>query len=333
MLNPLRDKYLADIEQQMLQVIAEVNPADSSLTEMGHYQLATGGKRLRALLPLVVADALGHDPAPLIPFGAACEMLHNATLVHDDVQDGDEHRRGQPTVWKKFGTERAINLGDAMFYYAVLLVQRLDHEPTVKLAVANRLITETLRVIDGQEREFLLQHVDSPTVDGYFKMVQGKTSGLFALPMAGAAMLCGQGQKVIKMLAQSAQHLGVLFQLQDDVLDLYGDKGRGVHGNDIREGKRSLMAIHALTHASPSQSTWLREVLDTPREQTSSRDTDAACTLLKEVGALDFALVNIDARRSLALSTLEPHGVIRERIDSLCEILLSPIQQIAQGRA
>src|SRR5437773_2405363 len=101
-------------------------------------------------MPLLTAQALGSDPERVVGFGAACEMLHNATLVHDDLQDGDLVRRGQLTVWNRFGVPQAINLGDAMFYFAVLLCQRADG-PVRREATVRRFLAGMLRVIDGQE--------------------------------------------------------------------------------------------------------------------------------------------------------------------------------------
>jgi geranylgeranyl pyrophosphate synthase len=121
----LREEYLPRVMGVISEVVETSTPGEG-LQTMCAYHMETGGKRLRALLPLMVAEALGKEAASMVPFGAACEMLHNATLVHDDLQDGDRQRRGRDTVWARFGAPHAINLGDAMFYYAVLLVQRVE---------------------------------------------------------------------------------------------------------------------------------------------------------------------------------------------------------------
>ncbi|MCK5796391.1 MAG: polyprenyl synthetase family protein, partial [Deltaproteobacteria bacterium] len=213
----LRETVLPQIMALLDEILVTASPTSSELVAMCRYHLDTGGKRLRALLPLIVAETLGTDAASLIPFGAACEMLHNATLVHDDLQDGDRQRRGRDTVWEHYGAPRAINLGDAMFYYAVLLLHRLDAPAPARERATKRLLLETLRVIDGQEREFLLKQESAPSLADYFAMVEGKTSGLFALPIAGAAELCDANDVVASALTESSRHLGVLFQIQDDV--------------------------------------------------------------------------------------------------------------------
>jgi geranylgeranyl pyrophosphate synthase/phytoene/squalene synthetase len=315
--------------------LQSTSPAAASLHAMCGYHFETGGKRLRAILPLLTAEALGEDPAVLQPFGAACEMLHNATLVHDDLQDGDAVRRGQETVWKRFGVPHAINLGDAMFYYAVVLAQGLRCDPARKDRVVGRLVRETLRVIDGQEREFVLKRNKDPSLGDYFSMVEGKTSGLFALPMAGAAELCGAPEDVVAALSFAATHLGVLFQIQDDILDLYGDKGRGQRGSDIAEGKRSILVVHALENGSSEQRRWLREVLDRPRDVTTARDTDAVAELFERTGSLRFAIDEMLRRRTLARAVegLARCPALVTLIDEVCELLWAPIHDVVNRHA
>jgi len=296
------------------------------------YHLGTGGKRIRALVPLLVAEDLGEEPAALVAFGAACEMLHNATLVHDDLQDGDAVRRGQPTVWRRFGAAQAVNLGDAMFYLALLCLDRLPAPPERRARVARLLLLETLRVIDGQEREFALKNAGVPTAEAYDAMVEGKTSGLFALPMQGAALLCGAPAEVVEALGEAARHLGVLFQVQDDILDLYGEKGRGTRGSDLAEGKRSALAIHALAHADPPEAAWLADLLAAPREAFTPEDADRAAHLFRLAGSLAFAVERMAGRRERAVAALAPWPALATLADGLCTLTLEPIRGVLEER-
>jgi geranylgeranyl pyrophosphate synthase len=257
-------------------------------------------------------------------------MLHNATLVHDDLQDGDRYRRGVETVWHHFGTPQAINLGDAMFYYTLELVHRLQLPLGRREAAARRVLRETLRVIDGQEREFLLKQVERPTLADYFTMVEGKTSGLFALPMAGAAAVCGASGPIVRGLQEAARHMGVLFQIQDDVLDLYADKGRDARGSDIREGKRSILVVHALEHADDDEAARLREVLDKERESTTTEEVEEVITLLTRNGALAFALKEIESRRERARKVMQLVGddQLTSVVTAMCDVFLEPIQSV-----
>jgi len=297
---------------------------------MCDYHMETGGKRLRALLPLLVGEALGVEARRMVPFGAACEMLHNATLVHDDLQDGDMFRRGRMTVWNRYGMPQAVNLGDAMFYFAVLLTQRLD-APALRREQATRLlVSETLRVIDGQEREFHLKGKPQVSLEDYFTMVEGKTSGLFALPMAGAATLCDAEEVLCLGLAEAARHMGVLFQIQDDTLDLYGDKGREQRGSDIAEGKRSALVVHALATAGASDAAWLRELLDRDRAATSQAEIDRAIELLARVGSLRFALDEMARRKALALAVpaIEARPELQALVRGMCDLFMKPIEPL-----
>ena len=326
----LRETYLPRIMEQIDDVLKSAGPNDSSLSQMCNYQMKTGGKRLRALLPLLVAEAIGADPEQFIPFGAACEMLHNATLVHDDLQDGDRVRRGHETIWHRFGAPQAINLGDAMFYYTLLLIDRLELPVSRRESAFRRVLYETLRVIEGQDREFQLKQVEQPTLDDYFRMVDGKTSGLFALPMAGAAALCGLAGEVVDGLKESARHMGVLFQIQDDVLDLYADKGRDQQGSDIREGKRSVLAVHTLQTAPRKDAQRLKAILDRPREETTEQDIEESLEIFKRAGSLGFALEEMARRKERAhnIPALTDHMKLLSVVEAMCDLFLKPIQSV-----
>ena len=329
----MRDQWLPTILAMTEETIRRSSPAGSSLPGMAAYHMQTGGKRLRALLPLLTAQALGRDPGVMVPLGAACEVLHNATLVHDDLQDGDTLRRGQATVWRHYGEPQAINLGDAMFYWTLLLVQRLELPAQLREAVAQRVLVETLRVIDGQEQEFALKGQPA-SLEGYFAMVEGKTSGLFALPIAGAALCCGAPAAVVEDLAEAARHMGVLFQIQDDVLDLYGSKGRDMVGTDLAEGKRSVLVVRALSTLPPDQAAWLHDLLEAPRDQTHADDIAQAIELLRDCGALDFALTELEHRHrgALAVPSVAASPALHQLVDGMCAVFMAPIQPLLEAR-
>ncbi len=329
-LEGIRKRYLPEVLFLLDDVLREAELGASGLAEMCRYHFRTGGKRLRALLPLLVADCLGEDPARAVPMGAACEMLHNATLVHDDVQDGDEARRGQETVWHRFGVARAINLGDAMFYFALLLAQRAPVAVERREALARRMLAETLKVIDGQEQEFALRASGRPSLTRYFDMVEAKTARLFVLGMAGSAEMLGREAGMLEGLAEAARQLGILFQIQDDVLDLYGDKGRDQRGSDIAEGKRSILAVHALENASAEDARWLLEVLDKDRAATSAGDVDRVAGLFDRLGSLPFAVREMHDRRRAALAAV---GALEQprlsaMMQGISETVLEPIRDL-----
>jgi geranylgeranyl pyrophosphate synthase len=196
--------------------------------------------------------------------------------------------------------------------------------------LAERVLRETLRVIDGQEREFALKARPEVGLEDYFAMVEGKTSGLFALPMAGAAVTCGASEEVAEGLADAARHLGVLFQIQDDVLDLFGDKGRATPGGDIAEGKRSILVVRALSGLPPERAAWLRGVLDAPREATSAADIAQAIELIRACDALACARAEIERRRAAALAVpaVAAHPGLAALVGGLADLFLTPIAEI-----
>ena len=327
-LNELRQTWIPRVEERMFQVARAVAPEHSSLLEMVDAHLATGGKRLRALIPIATAHVLGLDPDKLLGFAAGCEMLHNATLVHDDLQDEDEVRRGQPTTWVRYGAARAINLGDAMLYWAIAALDDDGLDAATRLRATRRMVTDALAVIDGQEREFLLQAQAEPTIDGYMRMVTGKTSGLFRLPLAGAAEICGADADTIRALELAAADLGVLFQLQDDVLDLYGDKGRAERGSDIGEGKYSALVAHYTRHASPEDGAWLREVLRAPREALTSAIVDDVAQRFQVQGSLQWVLDEIERRRVGATDAVD--APLSNLVATLGDAFVRPIAHVGQ---
>lgn len=329
----VKQQWMEPLLRLLDEAIAASSPEGTSLVPMASYHLGTGGKRLRALIPLLVADALEVDPARVLGFAAACEILHNATLVHDDLQDGDTLRRGQPTVWAKWGMPRAVNLGDAMLYWTFAALDRVDFDDSARYALSQRIVRDTLRVIDGQEREFLLQAAGEVSLDDYYRMVEGKTSGLFALPMAGTAQLCGAAPEVIAGLEEAAQHLGVLFQLQDDVLDLYGDKGREQAGSDLGEGKISALVAHALQHAPTADARWLRQVLQAPREELDAAQVTRAAVLFRRTGSLAAVLEEIARRQELATQqqAIRDHAALHAIVVGLGDLFVAPIAQVDGG--
>lgn len=192
--------------------------------EMSRYHFATGGKRLRALIPCWVFAFHGEDPLKAVPLGAALELIHNATLVHDDLQDGDVVRRGKPTVWKKYSEAQAICCGDALFQFAFEMLEALDVPAERWRNIHRRLTRATLLVIEGQAQEFLMKDEDFPTYERYLGVVRGKTAALFAAAVASALEALGRSAEECHLAEIHAMEAGVTFQIQDDVLDIYGEK-------------------------------------------------------------------------------------------------------------
>jgi geranylgeranyl pyrophosphate synthase len=325
----VRDRLGAKIESYLQQLIQGQSAATGkALSSMTAYHFQTGGKRLRALIPSYVYENLGFSGDKIVPFGAAVEMVHNATLVHDDLQDGDQVRRGQPTVWKKYSQAQAINVGDAMFQYAYLPLLDLDLPPEHVNKLMGTMAHSTIKVIEGQAQEFIMKEENYPGLRRYIEVIKGKTSGLFALPIVGAMEAAGVSAELCSVAQQAAQELGVLFQIQDDFLDLYGAKGRDRSATDIAEGKISYLAAYVFENASEAQKKRFSEILKTPRLQTSDEEISEALEIIDKCGAKKSALHKVQSvKEELKTNTLLKAKLpgVHHVFDELSDVFLEPI--------
>lgn len=209
----------------------------------------TGGKRLRPALCLLVAEALSESPGVAMPGAVAIELVHNFSLVHDDLQDRDTERHGRPTAWVVFGEAQAINLGDFLSTKAFsALLDNESVEPGRRLDSARRLNDAVSEMIQGQWRDIEFESDGDVSVDDYFAMVSGKTGALLAASAAIGATLAGADRPAADAFGAWARQLGLAFQVRDDYLGTWGATeltGKAV-GADIRRRKRSMPVIMGL---------------------------------------------------------------------------------------
>ena len=257
------------------------------------YALGNTGKRLRPILCLIAAKALGADEKQALPYAASLEVMHNMTLVHDDVEDGDTIRRDLPAVWIKYGIGHGINIGDGLFACAYELVLRshkmgLSAEKSIKLF---KIFSDTiLTIVEGQAMDMNFRGRKDVTVQDYMDMIWRKTGILFGASVAGGALIAGAPDDVTSSLIAYGQKIGPAFQIRDDLLDLSKGKGRGgVIGNDVREGKRSLIAIYAIDNLPESQKEKLIEILDKPRDETTDEEVVWVIDKFNSTGAIEYS--------------------------------------------
>lgn len=255
---------------------------------MVHYP-AAGGKRLRPLLATMASEAVGGKPEAAVPFGVALEIVHNFTLVHDDVMDADDTRRGIKTVHSKYGIPEAILSGDALFARAfeVVLDSEVDDTDLVRLV---DILARSVRLLaEGQQMDMDFEIARRVTSPDYMKMIEYKTAVLYSAAARGGAIV-GRGSDVQEeALAEFGRLMGLGFQIWDDVLDLRSDKetfGKPVL-NDIRNGKKTLIVVHALEDLKGPEREDFLSVLGkkdaTPGELMKARD------ILEKAGAIDHA--------------------------------------------
>ena len=309
----------AQLEAALLHALAV--PADAGLLAMARAHFASGGKRLRARLALAAARVLGVEHDAAMAWAAGCEILHNATLVHDDVQDGDRVRRGEPTVWARHGVAQAINVGDWLFMRALLSVAEAPATPAPVRGPLLQLLAQSLQVvIVGQARECGWRGGAIVHRDDYRQMVREKTAALFVLPVAGAALLAAAPPARSHALCAGFAPVGELFQLADDVIDLFGDKGRAAPGQDLYEGKMSALVVE---HAArrPEDRAWLAELLATPRDSTPLAQVARARAAFVDSGALAATLQQVDllaadARRACASELVDVLNALLSAVEA-----------------
>ena len=209
-----------------------------------------GGKRLRAMLPMLVGEAIGKGHEGHYVLGACIEIIHNFTLVHDDIMDQDPVRRGLKAVHVEFDDSTAINAGDAMLALSFEMLADSNHIGDDQLRLLVKNIGEMdRRVAEGQQEDFEFEGRDVVSETDYLAMIEGKTSAMFQMCAKTGAIISGASEEMVETMSEWGLMLGLCFQIMDDVIDLRSDTetlGK-TSGSDISSGKRTLIAIHALS--------------------------------------------------------------------------------------
>ena len=270
-----------------------------SLTASRHERLAAammhlilgGGKRMRATLPWLVGRAVGDTHSGLLDIGAAIETIHNFTLVHDDIMDDDEIRRGRNAVHIEYDMPTAINAGDAMLAIAF---ERLVMSANIELhdipSLVNRIAWMVRRVSEGQQLDIEFETRDRVTEDEYIEMIEGKTAVMFQICAELGARVAGADDEVTECLAEWGRSVGLCFQLMDDLIDVLSDSatlGKPT-GSDVAQGKQTLMVIHALSQPDSEAKSRLLSVLGKCEDATEAMVHDGIVAL-EELGSIAYA--------------------------------------------
>ena len=275
------------IDEYLMKYLEDGKP-EKLIRAVRHYPEA-GGKRLRPVLAMLVADAISGKEKESIPFGCCLEIIHNFTLIHDDVMDEDPMRRGRPAVHVLYDVPTAIIAGDAMFArgFEVLAEVEVAPEKTRRLL---SLVAKTVWIIaEGQQMDIDFENSDSVTVDEYLEMIEKKTAILFACAAQGAAMIAEGSEEQEKDMFEYARLLGLGFQIWDDVLGITADEkklGKPV-GSDIRNGKRTLVILHALENADEEDKRIIFSTLG--RENATNEEVAGIIEALERTGSIEFA--------------------------------------------
>lgn len=285
------------------------------------YALGEGGKRMRPTLLLLAYNIFRDDIQNAMEAALAVEIFHNFTLLHDDIMDHADVRRGRPSVPAKWNENIAILSGDAMLIEAYTHLQMCSGD--VLPEVMKRFNTMAVEVCEGQQYDMDFETQQKVSVVEYMHMIGLKTSALLAGSVAIGAILAGAKKEDVDLLYNFAMELGLAFQLQDDLLDSYGDARLGKKiGGDILEGKKTFLMITALSHASESD----REILRTTHLRTDISDEEKISTVKEVYDRLDArhqTEQQIAIHISKAVSILEGISVGKEHVAEMSAYALS----------
>jgi geranylgeranyl diphosphate synthase type I len=265
--SPLTAEMLAAIEVELQSLLGGLLPdpyGDMAAMVRHHFGWqvgATPGKRIRPLLTLLVAASSGRDWARAVPAAAAIEVLHNFSLLHDDIEDASETRRGRVTVWKGWGMPQALNTGDFLFAAAHHAVARLLERGVTEAAayaVQQELDQACLQLTLGQHLDLAFEHRADVTPDEYLRMIGGKTAALLAAAAAVGARVVGAEVATCDAYRAFGWRLGLAFQLQDDLLGIWGEPGATGKSaaDDLRTGKKTYPVVLGLRSSSAFAHAW-----------------------------------------------------------------------------
>lgn len=235
--------YRADVENALQHALDEFTDPPW-LYHPVRYLLEGGGKRIRPILTLLACESVGGDRASAIPAAVAVELLHSFTLVHDDIMDSSNKRRGRDTVHVKWNQNVAILAGDVMMGMAMRLLIRSAHHAPKPIDVIDVFSTGLIEVCEGQALDLAFMERDDVTPEEYFTMIEKKTARILEMSVAIGANVGGATNDHLVALRSFARKIGIAFQLQDDILDLTGSEAFGkLPGGDVVEGKRTWLML------------------------------------------------------------------------------------------
>lgn len=280
------------------------------------------GKRIRPLLVLLCAESAGGDWRCALPAAAAVELIHNFSLIHDDIQDRSELRRGRPTVWAKWGVAQAINAGDLMFSLAHLSVLRLRESCAENFVIeAVQLLQKAcVRLTEGQYMDMSYETRREITLDEYWPMVAGKTASLLATSARLGALVAGCEVNRQEAFWDYGYSLGLAFQAWDDYLGVWGDPsvtGKSIE-SDLLTGKKSLPVVYGLSQRGKFARRWLEG-------QIRVDEVAQLAQWLKEEGAQEFTRATAEGLTNQALKSLNravSKGAAGDALYELTKMLL-----------
>jgi octaprenyl-diphosphate synthase len=288
------------------------------INQLGQYIVSNGGKRLRPRLVLLAAGAAGYEGRAHVPLAAVIEFIHTATLLHDDVVDASDMRRGQRTANALWGNEAAVLVGDFLYSRSFEMMVEIG-----SMRVMEILAHTTNTIAEGEVMQLLNIHDADTTEQRYLDIIRSKTAKLFEAAVRLGGVLAGVDAATEQALARYGMHLGTAFQVIDDVLDYSaeaGEMGKNV-GDDLAEGKPTLPLIHVIQQGEAADAAVVREAI----EEGGVERVDAVTEILERTGAIEYARAQAKAEADRALAELDvlPGGPYRDALAGLAEVAVN----------
>ncbi|BCV21383.1 polyprenyl synthetase family protein [Moorella sp. Hama-1] len=302
----------ADLQQVEAELLRQVDAPDPVLSQAAQHLIQAGGKRLRPAFAILAARCCGATLESILPLAVALEMIHMATLVHDDVIDASPIRRGRPTVWARWGQELSLHTGDYLFARSLILVSIYD-DPRIPSVLAS----VSVKMVQGEIQQLAATFDVDITLREYLDRIYRKTALLIAASCELGAIAAGADTETVRHLRYYGRNLGLAFQITDDVLDIAADPeqlGKPT-GGDLRQGVITLPAIYALQASQKKQK--LIHLLG--KRDKNQAEIQEAIEIIKECGGIKYALGVAEGylERARRQASYLPPGAARDTLTGL----------------
>ncbi|NLG49224.1 MAG: polyprenyl synthetase family protein [Chloroflexi bacterium] len=333
--------YLHAVEAELRDILTPCEDQVAPLYQMMQYHLGwlnqhfepdngSGGKRLRPAMCLLACEAVGGDWRSALPVACAIELIHNFSLLHDDIEDDSATRRHRTTVWALWGIAQGINTGDAMWAISRLAVFRLRRHgfpPETILRVSELLDRSCLELCTGQYLDIDFERQDGVSLATYKRMILGKTAALLSGALGAGAIVGGANDATVRAYQEFGRELGLAFQITDDILGIWGDPqvtGKSA-ASDILTKKKTLPVLYAFQWENEQGYTDLERIYSQPT--IASEDIPTVLNLLDRAGALEYAKSQAAEHQARTLAHLDATQITNPAQDKLRELALSIVDR------
>ncbi len=303
----------ADMQAVDQAILAQLNSEVVLINQLGHYIISGGGKRIRPLIAVLTANAIGYKGQEHITCAAFVEFIHTATLLHDDVVDESDMRRGRETANARFGNAASVLVGDFIYTRAFQMMASLR-----SLDVLQVMSDATNVIAEGEVQQLMNVNDPETTEANYMQVIYSKTARLFEAASQCSAIVSGADQATVIAMRDYGRYLGTAFQLVDDILDYSANAeqlGKNI-GDDLAEGKPTLPLLHAMRSGNPQQAALIREAI----EQGGKREAlDEILAIMAEHKSLDYTMERAkqEAQKAVDVLAILPESEYKQALISL----------------